>query len=147
MQADHEYDDTMLVPLQSASAGMRSRSVRNPFIYTRLIRLDSSNTISNFTHRYLRPVYPNDKRIDMMNMINVHASRPISCLNGRTAGGQYSCPIRNCFRLRCEFSWGLFVSSCLCIHAARPRALSPRDKPSRTLCPFLPLFVSVFPIE
>lgn len=43
-----------------------------------------------------------------------------------------------------SFRGGLFTSSCLCTHAARPRALSPRDE---RYAPFFLPFVSVFPVE
>lgn len=71
------------------------------------------------------------------------------CSNGRTAGGQYSCPIRNCFRLRCVF---VGVSDVffpvVYAHAARPRALSLRkNNEVERYASSLPPFVSVSPIE
>lgn len=148
MRADHEYDDTMLVSLQSVSAGMRSRSVRNPFIYTQLIRLDLSNTISNFTHRYLRPVYRNASKwnkciideYDTMSMSNFAVFEWKGPQVANTVAQRYEI-VSGCVA---SFRGGLFTSSCLCTHAARPRALSPRDE---RYAPFFLPFVSVFPVE
>lgn len=70
--------------------------------------------------------------------------------NGRTAGGQYSWPIRNCFRLRVFVGvprdpMDVFLP--VFMHAAQPRALSPRDKRTRTLCPFPSPFHFRFPYQ
>ena len=153
MRADHEYDDTMLVPLQSVSAGMRSRSVRNPFIYTQLIRLDLSNTISNFTHRYLRPVYRNASKwnkciIDEYDTISMF--HPISwCLNEKDRRWPIQLPRdTKLFPVALLVSVGVFLPVVVYAHTRHGHVLYllATNEVERYAPFFLP-FVSVFPVE